>query len=55
VGSYSNHTIYVRASDLEDFLIWVLGATANTNGGGGGGKGGKNGIPSGVSPLLNPQ
>jgi hypothetical protein len=44
VGRYGRHTLYVNDADLQDFMIWILGATPNTSATGGkSGGGGKTG------------
>jgi hypothetical protein len=48
VGKYGKHTLYVKEDQLQYFMIWIIGATPNSNAGskGGGAK------PS--SGLINP-
>lgn len=43
-GKYGDHVLYVNDSALQDFMIWILGATPNTSANAG--KGGGAGKPS---------
>jgi hypothetical protein len=50
-GRFSNHDIYIDEGSLRSFMLWVVGATANTNGGGGKGGGPQKGAQGLVPPI----
>jgi hypothetical protein len=51
-GKYGNHDLYVAAGPLQDFLVWITGATANTSGGGKAAGGG--GLKGATGLEINP-
>jgi hypothetical protein len=49
VGRFAGHHLYIARGGLQNFLIWISGATANTSGGGGKAPGGGSKGASGLS------
>lgn len=52
VGRFGHHDLYIVDGALEEFIVWIAGATPNTSGGGGG-KGGSQ-KPGGAPGLTLP-
>ena len=48
-GHFGKHDIYVDPGSLQNFMVWIVGATANTTGGGGKGGGSQKGAGAQVS------
>jgi hypothetical protein len=51
-GRFGNHDLFVDEGALQSFMVWIMGATANTNGGGGGKGGGSQKGAQGLVPSI---